>query len=455
MPNTSQLNPLRLNLLYEVSRKINSELNLEKLLNEIMDQAIALLNAEKGVVLLKSPDTNDLVVQVARSMEQQHLADAMKMSYTVVDRVEKEGKPVLLQNVPDIAGGDATKSMVMYRLKSIICVPLFAKDVLIGTIYLDTKNTAHFFREADVPFLEAFANLAGIAIENARHYQQIADLNANLEKKVAQRTKELSEKNRELTDAYQKLKDTQIQLIRSEKMASLGQLSAGVAHEINNPLGSLNGNMDIFVRGMANVQAGLEGDDEAVKTKALKNATTLVKLAEVSKEACERIAIIVRALKNFARLDEEEAKLVDIHEGLESTLILLENKYRDRIKIVKNYAPLPEYFCQAAQLNQVFINILINACEAIEAEGEIHIETAQESENIRISIRDTGKGIAEADKEKIFDPGFTTKGVRVGVGLGLAIAYKIVEDHNGHIRVESEAGQGSTFHIYLGQSLKT
>ena len=448
MANTSNIAPSRLLMLYEVSNKINSQLNLKKLLDEIMDQAIALLQAEKGLILFKK-DSGDLTVEVARAMDQHNIKDVLAMSHTVIEKVDKEGKSVLLQKVPDIQGGSPTESMLLYKLKSIICVPLRSRQQHIGAIYLDTTQTEHFFRDEDLIFLEAFANLAGIAIENARPYQEIANLNASLEKKVEHRTEELRQKNNELTKAYEELRNTQLQLIRSEKMASLGNLVAGIAHEMNTPLGSLNSNIDLFMRGFEKIKQALQSSRPQAHQKAYQTAESLEKLASTGKIACERISHIVKALRNFARLDEEEFKPVDIHEGIDTTLVLLENKYRDRLRIIKEYGELPEVKCQAAQLNQVFMNILNNACEAIEGEGDIHIRTYLENDQIYIKISDNGVGIPLENLEKIFDPGFTTKGVKVGIGLGLSIGYKIMEDHGGSIQVESEVGKGTTVTIRL------
>lgn len=448
MAKTANIAPSRLLTLYEVSNKINSQLNLQKLLDEIMDQAIALLRAEKGVILFKK-DSGGLTVEVARAMDRHNVMDALAMSRTVIEKVDKEGKPVLLQKVPDVQGGSPTESMLLYKLKSIICVPLRSGQQLIGAIYLDTTQKEHFFGEEDLIFLEAFANLAGIAIENARHYQEIANLNASLEKKVERRTEELRQKNQELTKAYEDLRNTQLQLIRSEKMASLGNLAAGIAHEMNTPLGSLNSNIDMFIRGFEKIKDALQDPQPQTLHKAYQTAESLEKLASNGKIACERISHIVKALRNFARLDEEEFKPVDIHEGIDTTLVLLENKYRDRLRIIKEYGELPQVRCQAAQLNQVFMNILANACEAIEGEGDIHIRTYLENDQVYIKISDSGVGIPPENLEKIYDPGFTTKGVKVGIGLGLSISYKIMEDHGGSIQVESEVGNGTTVTLRL------
>ncbi|RMH75645.1 MAG: GAF domain-containing protein [Calditrichaeota bacterium] len=425
--------------LYEVSEVINSQLHLDTLLDTIMDRAIALLKAEKGVILFKDEETGELVPKVARGMTGQTTRDAIQISRTVVKRVEQEEEPILLQKIPDVPGGQTSKSMVLHKLKSIVCVPLLCKQKLIGVIYLDTTREEHFFREQDVLFLEAFANLAAIAIENARQYRAIEELNANLERKVEARTRELRE--------------AQLQLIRSEKMASLGQLVAGIAHEMNTPLGTLTSNLDLFLRGFEKVQALLQEPDnvppETLLSQIHKTVQALENLPRVSREACRRISDLVKALRRFARLDEEEVKAVDIHEGLESALLLTEHLYRDRIEIVRRFGDLPLVKCRAAEINQVFANILRNACEAIPETGTIEITTERVGENARIRIADTGVGIPPEHLERIFDPGFTTKGAGVGTGLSLSICYRIVRDHGGTIEVESEVGKGTTVVIQL------
>ncbi len=448
MSDHSNITHAQLITLYEVSGKINSQLNLQKLLDEIMDLAIKLLEAEKGVLLLRERGSEELTVQVARSIEKNSIPEVVALSRSIINKVKSEGKPVLLQKVPDMHGADASSSLIRHRIKSVICVPLKTREHLIGTIYLDTTDSGHFFKEEDLAFLEGFANLAGVAIENARTYKKLENLNTNLESLVEERAVEVQDKHRELQKAYDELQTTQLQLLRSEKMASLGMLVAGVAHEINTPLGSISSNTDTFLRCFRRLKeaAGKPAPDTLARQKTV---DMLDKLARVNETACDRICNIVKSLRNFARLDEEDIKTVDLHEGIDSTLTLTAHLSRNRIKVNKKYGDLPKITCYANQINQVFMNLLVNACQAIRNKGEITIATSFTDGKICVAVSDTGAGIESAALEKVFDPGFTTKGVGVGTGLGLSITYKIVEEHGGEIKVESVRGQGTTFSVYL------
>lgn len=435
MKTDSNITYAQLVTLYDVGSKINSQLNLQKLLDEIMDSAIELLHAEKGLILFRNEESGDLEVEVARQMDKRSIDNVVALSSSIIKKVEKEGKSVLLQRVPDIQTEDVGTSLARYKIKSVICVPLRSMDRLIGTIYLDTTDSTCFFKETDLAFLEGFANLAGIAIQNAKTYKEIQSLNENLEQKVEERTRELRE--------------AQIQLIHSEKMASLGMLVAGVAHEINTPMGSITSNNDMFQRGFAKLREYLEHMSSEPPDDVIKRMQVLEKLANVNEMACCRITNIVNSLRNFARLDEGEFQTVDIHEGIDSTLSLIEHLSRDRITFIKKYGDIKKVSCYANQLNQVFMNILVNACQAIQDKGHVTIKTSAVGECILIEISDTGVGIAADKINKIFDPGFTTKGVGVGTGLGLSISYKIMEMHNGSIAVESEVGKGTTFTLKL------
>jgi two-component system, NtrC family, sensor kinase len=180
-----------------------------------------------------------------------------------------------------------------------------------------------------------------------------------------------------------------------------------------------------------------------------KRFESLKTLSSSTKGACEKIIGIVTNLRKFARLDEKEFNEVDIHLGIDSTLELLQYLREDRIELIKDYGKVPIISCYAAQINQVFMNILVNAYQSIEGSGKIFIKTDYQDEIIHLVFKDTGSGIPKENVEKIFDPGFTTKGVGVGTGLGLSIAYQIIEDHGGSIQVESVVGKGTNISIQL------
>ena len=235
------------------------------------------------------------------------------------------------------------------------------------------------------------------------------------------------------------------QLIQSEKMAALGLLVAGVAHEINTPMGAIHSNNDIMTRAVGKVRKLLE---PAPDNEVRRLLDILGEVCRNNEIATERIMKIVRNLKNFARLDEAERKKVDIHEGIESTLSLLRHQLKSRIRIVKCFGDIPEIECYPNELNQVFMNILVNAAQAIKHRGEITVKTWREGGRVKIAISDTGVGIPPENLSKVFDPGFTTKGVGLGTGLGLSICYKIVQEHRGTIEAESSK-QGTTFTISI------
>jgi signal transduction histidine kinase len=263
----------------------------------------------------------------------------------------------------------------------------------------------------------------------------------------------LADITRELEAAYGKVQEAQSHLIQSEKMASLGLLVAGIAHEINTPIGSINSNNDILIRSVSKMRDFLNCDQCPA---SVRDNPDVVKIMGILEEinrnnriACDRIMEIIRSLKNFARLDEGERRKVNIHQGLDSTLTLVHHQLKNRIQVVKEYGDLPEIDCFPNQLNQVFMNIFVNAEQAMPERGTLTIKTFREGNTAKIMISDTGMGIPKENLAKIFDPGFTTKGVGIGTGLGLSICYKIIQDHHGRIEVESEVGKGTTFIVSL------
>lgn len=281
------------------------------------------------------------------------------------------------------------------------------------------------------------------------------EANENLEQKVHERTIKLEET---LTN----LKETQVELVQAEKMASLGQLTAGVAHEINNPINFISGSIsplrrDIndLVQVITQYESLIPEDKKSQVEQIKKNTDYIFAIKEIDtllsgiQGGTDRTAEIVKNLRSFTRLDEQDKKKVDIHEGLNATLSILSDRLGNRITIDKDYGVLPEVYCSARNINQVFEIVLMNAIQSINGLGLISIKTYVKENSICISISDSGVGIPSTNMNKIFEPFFTTRDVGGGKGLGLSTAYSIIHQHNGSIEVESEVGKGSTFIISL------
>jgi len=276
----------------------------------------------------------------------------------------------------------------------------------------------------------------------------------------------LAEKTRELESAYRELKAAQSRVLQQEKMASIGQLAAGVAHEINNPTGfviSNLGTLDKYVGRMKEylaAQAALIGPmSGTAQGAALLELGKRIKIDYVMADApqllresldgANRIKDIVQNLKSFSRMNNAELEPADINAGLESTIVIAWNELKYKATVKKEYGDIPPLICNLGQLNQVFMNLLVNAAQAIETRGEITVRTGRENGSVFVSVSDTGCGIAEENLARIFDPFFTTKEVGKGTGLGLSIAYDIVKKHKGDISVQSEAGKGTTFTVRI------
>lgn len=258
---------------------------------------------------------------------------------------------------------------------------------------------------------------------------------------------------RQLEQVNRRLRETQAELIQSGKMAALGGLVSGVAHEINTPLGTLNSNIHTVTRSVAKMKGVLEQNSGGLSGEQVSTLAWLASIVEglgaVNREAIDRIAKIVHSLKTFARLDQAEEDWADVHEGIETTLTLLHHELKHRITVRKEFGSLPKIYGNPQQLNQVYMNLLKNAAQAIEGKGQIQVKTYAQDEFVVVEITDTGKGIPAQDLDRVFDPGFTTKGVGTGMGLGLPSAYRIVRDHGGLIEVTSETGKGTTVTLRL------
>ncbi len=254
-----------------------------------------------------------------------------------------------------------------------------------------------------------------------------------------------------LLEIEKSLQDCRSRLAHAEKMAELGSLVAGIAHEINTPLASISSNTDMLALSIEKIRnlAGTVRDGAAPAEELAETLSIAEESLRTSRIACDRILKIVGGLRSFARQEQCRPQRANLIEGIESTLVLLAHETKGRIEIVKDYAELPEIECLPDQLNQVFLNILVNATQAIEGRGVIRIRTWTEGGSLRIAITDNGKGIPADVIARVFDSGFTTKGIGAGTGLGLSISRRIVEAHQGRIELESEPGRGSTFTIVL------
>lgn len=257
---------------------------------------------------------------------------------------------------------------------------------------------------------------------------------------------------RKLEQTLRELKDSQMALVQAEKMASLGRLVAGIAHEVNTPLGALQSFMNTIQRTAGRIHEHCQSQPTETAGKVAVLVGSLQEIAADAQSACRRIDAIVSNLRRFAQLDRADFQSSNLEKGIESTLYLLHHDLDGCAEIVTEFGGIPDIDCAQRELNQLFMNLLWNAAEAIRRTGKkgvIRIRTWTEADTVNVEISDTGCGIPEENLGRIFDPGFTTKGVGVGLGLGLAICHQIVRAHRGQIEVTSDPGHGASFVVRL------
>jgi len=343
------------------------------------------------------------------------------------------------ESYPDAASYEATRA-ALDSVGAAIAVPMQAHGALVGALTAGPRRSGQFYSADDASLLRALAQQTAIALQHAAAYDALMELNESLEEWVRTRTAELETANRDLGQALRELQTAEAQLVHSEKMASLGRLVAGVAHEINNPVSFIANSVAPLLRRLAKAKEAGAAESETV----LREAEDLV---GIMAKGAERAAAIVKDLRSFSRLDEATRKAVDLSEGLEVSLRLLEHRWRDRITIHRDYGELPLVECDPGQINQVFVNVLGNACEA--ATSDVWVTTRANGNAVEVAIRDDGPGIPAEIQQRIFDPFFTTKDVGAGTGLGLSISHGIVTAHGGRIEVKSAPGEGATFTLIL------
>jgi len=330
-------------------------------------------------------------------------------------------------------------------ITSMLDSPVWFGGRMAGVVCHEHVGEKRHWTVEEEQFAASLADYVSLAIETQHRRRAEAELeqaHAELERRVEERTAQL--------------RAAQSQLAQSEKMASLGMLVAGIAHEINTPVGAILSVQDTLRRAVVKLRDALARVcvPGAPETGAVESLLGIIEESnQVITSGAGRVAEIVRRLRSFARLDEAELKEADIRDGLEDTLGILQHELKRGITVRRDYGEVPPFAHCPGRLNQVFLNILVNAIQAIGKQGEITVTTRRKGDRAFIEIADTGCGIPAENLERIFDPGFTTKGVGVGTGLGLPICYQIVRDHDGEIRVASEAGKGTTFTIVLPMDL--
>jgi signal transduction histidine kinase len=430
---------------------------------EAQQQVLDLIRGDKAVKLdvkfERLSESLSLMMQVAKAQERE--------AYINFNRAEKLRVEIILVSM--LVSVAIAIFLAIFTSRA-IAIPLQAVTRVAKTI----TQQANFDLQVPVTTEDEVGTLAksiNQLVEWVAEYTHELELGRQtLEERVEERTEEL-------TAALHELKHAQTQLIQTEKMSSLGHMVAGIAHEINNPVNFIHGNLEYANQYIIDLLKliRLYQQEYPQPTEAIAEEIAdieldflredLLKLLESMKIGSERIRQIVLSLRNFSRLDEAQMKLVDIHEGIDNTLLILNSRLKQGIEVVKNYGELPEIECYPAQLNQVFMNIIVNAIDALEESWDnskkgknlqILIQTQKlDSSQIVVRICDNGPGISPAIQSKLFDPFFTTKEPGKGTGIGLAICYQIVEKHRGKIEVISSLGAGAEFAIALPASSQT
>ncbi|MFB2970610.1 AAA family ATPase [Aerosakkonema sp. BLCC-F183] len=491
----------------KASQAISSEIVLDKLLSKLMQIILENVGASKGFLFLSK--ANKLVLVAEGSVEKSKvrvlpsvpIESRPDLPGSIINYVERSQQTVVLNNATVEGLFTNDPYILKAQPKSIFCWPLTYQGKFTGILYVENNLAVGAFTPARLSVLKLLAAQASISLENATLYKDLQTYSQQLEAKnqeldskneaLQESAAQLKEKNEALEQYLYKLQQTQAQLVQTEKISSLGQLVAGVAHEVNNPVSFINGNLhhtSNYVQGLLNLlnlyqhyfpnpPDEIQEEIETIDLEYLKE--DLPKMLSSMQVGTERIREIMQSLRNFSRVDDTGAKWVNIHDGLESTLMILQHRLKAHgelkaIRVVREYGDLPKIECYAGQLNQVFMNLLANAIDAMEEERvskekEIRIRTELENRSLEIDnnegsnyssipnsqfavvrIKDNGLGMTEEVRSKLFNPFFTTKPVGKGTGLGLSISYQIVvEKHGGKIECISAPGEGAEFVIAI------
>ena len=460
---TTSLNPtLDFVSVLNASQALSSSIQLDELLQQLTHIILQNSGGDRCALVLPTDlptgESEWLVRAIATPENTQQcltpLADVPHLPIKLIQYVKNTQEVVIFNNL-DTPLPIVDDYLEAHQPKSVLCLPLLNQGQLRGILYLSNRLTSGAFTRDRILILNFLCTQAAISLENARLYQRV---------------------QQSLTD----LQEAQLTVIQSEKMSALGGLVAGVAHEINNPVGCILGNvgatqayisdllylLELYEEQVPNPDDLLAEELEEIDLDYVRD--DLPKLVRAMKDSGDRIKTISKSLRTFSRADTDSKQSFNVNEGIESTVLILRhrlkpNEHRPAIEVVADYQEIPAIDCFPGQLNQVFMNILANAIDALDESSQdrsmadmqanplrITIQTTVDNKQIKVSLGDNGPGMPEAVKRKIFDHLFTTKAVGKGTGLGLAIAQKIiVEAHGGTIAVQSEPGQGTEFCIRL------
>jgi signal transduction histidine kinase len=428
---------------HEFMEQLTSVIGSDQLLPSVVDFIVETMQAESGAIIALDQTTGDYVLRYSRGFvsgaEFKYSADDPFFAYLsgltrgeVLERVQIMTHPHY-HNIREVV------ERHLHDWQAEVCLVLKVQDELVGIMTFGPHTGRRAYERSDLRLFSQIARQMAISVYNVLHYdaivaaqRQLESLNEELERRVWERTQRLEERTQELMAANRNLREAQQQIIQSEKLASIGQLAAGVAHEINNPVGVILGFAQFLQKRMTpdHVLAG--------------------PLSTIERESI-RCKQIVENLLNFARMDEPRLLELDLHQTLEATCHLLEYQLsHGNAQLVRCYAAdLPRVLADPQQIQQVFVNLMLNAQQAMPQGGHLEIRTWLEDDAVAIAFSDEGVGIPPETKSRIFDPFFTTKEPGQGTGLGLSVSYGIVKRHGGRIDVESQVNKGSTFTMRL------
>ena len=439
--------------LYELGQTVATGIDRRKVQQDILDHIVAGLDAESGSIALVVEGTTDVLEVVAGTdLPPGTVGSRLPPGIGVFGHVLATGQPLLIN-------GGVAETHLPLRLTqrrerstdSAMCWPLRVNDRIIGTVAVNRAAAAPRYTVADLDRGQMVTSLLALVMANQRMHVEREN-----------RISELSELNAEMQRINALLEDAQDQIIHSEKLASIGQIAAGVAHEINNPVAFVLSNLYTLESYLSGLFKLLEQPAEAPEVTPPPSPLAQrgldldflredgIALLHESRDGLLRVKRIVEDLRDFSRGGADETwETVDLHKVLESTLNMIRNEVKYKARIETRYGDLPHVECLPFRINQVFLNLLVNASQAIDANGTITISSGIDGREVWFRFEDTGCGICAEHLSRIFEPFFTTKPAGQGTGLGLSVSYSIVRKHGGQIEVDSELGRGTRFTVRL------